>query len=383
MKVAVVTGITGQDGAYLTELLLSLGYQVHGTYRRSSTPNFWRIEALGLTEHPNLHLREYDITDPGASLRLIEKTQPDEVYNLAAQSFVHVSFDQPLTTGAITGFGPVHLLEAIRTVNPRIRFYQASSAEMFGSVRAVPQDEDTPFYPRSPYGTAKLYAHWMTVNYREAFGMFAASGILFNHESPLRGPEFVTRKISMAVARISAGTQTQLKLGHLDAKRDWGFARDYVRGMVAMLQAPDPDSFVLATGRTETVRDFATMSFRAAGIELEWKGKGAEERGLSTLDGAPLVVVDPTLYRPAEVDLLIGNASKARLVLKWEAGTRLEALCSMMVEADLKNVDTAARGSGRLRPVIEPARLVTPSSVHLVRRQTAAWRRTGASFSTE
>ncbi len=338
MKVAIVTGITGQDGAYLAELLLSRGYRVHGTYRRSSTLNFWRLQALGLVDHPNLQLREYDVTDAGASVRLIQKTEPEEIYNLAAQSFVHVSFEQPLTTGAITGFGPVHLLEAIRAINPRIRFYQASSAEMFGAVRAIPQDEETPFYPRSPYGAAKLYAHWMTINYREAFGIFAASGILFNHESPLRGPEFVTRKITMAVARIKAKLQTQLKLGNLDAKRDWGFARDYVRGMAAMLQVSEPDSFVLATGRTETVRDFAALSFRAAGMELEWRGKGAEERGVSVLDGLPLVVVDQSLYRPAEVELLIGNPAKARLVLGWEAGTRLEALCGMMVQADLESI---------------------------------------------
>ncbi|MGH8129214.1 MAG: GDP-mannose 4,6-dehydratase, partial [Gammaproteobacteria bacterium] len=263
MKTALITGITGQDGAYLTRLLLDKGYKVYGAYRRTSSVNFWRMQELGIAAHPNLELVEYDLTDPGCSLRLIQKIQPDEIYNLAAQSFVGVSFEQPITTAEITGLGALHLLEAIRTVKPDTRFYQASTSEMFGKVQAVPQNEHTMFWPRSPYGVAKLFAHWTTVNYRESFGIFGASGILFNHESPLRGREFVTRKITDAVARIKLGQQEVLELGNLDAKRDWGFAAEYVEGMWRMLQADRPDTYVLATGRTETVRDFAALAFKA------------------------------------------------------------------------------------------------------------------------
>ena len=245
---ALITGITGQDGAYLAQLLLAQGYTVYGAFRRTSSVNFWRLQELGLLGHPGLHLVEYDLTDQGAAIALLHKLQPDEVYNLAAQSFVGVSFEQPATTAQITGVGALHLLEAIRLVNPKIRFYQASTSEMFGKVQAIPQSENTPFYPRSPYGVAKLYAHWMTVNYRESYGIFGASGILFNHESPLRGREFVTRKITDAVARITLGQQDVLELGNLDAQRDWGFAQEYVQGMWRMLQADTPDTFVLATG---------------------------------------------------------------------------------------------------------------------------------------
>ena len=360
MKTALITGITGQDGAYLAECLLANGYEVFGTYRRTSTPNFWRIEDLGLSDHPRLHLCAYDITDFGASLRLIEKTKPDEVYNLAAQSFVHVSFDQPVTTASITGLGAVHILEAIRHTDRRIRFYQASSAEMFGAVQAVPQDETTPFYPRSPYGVAKLYAHWMTVNYREAYGLFACSGILFNHESPLRGQEFVTRKIAVAVARIKRGLQRHLELGYLGAKRDWGYAPDYVDGMRLMLQADEPDSFVLATNRAETVRDFATMSFRAAGLEIEWRGKDEEEIGVSVSDGTTLVRIDQRLYRPAEVELLIGNASKARAKLSWRASTSLEDICRMMVDADIARQDAQLIGANAASDIRERRGLIDP-----------------------
>jgi len=254
MKTALITGISGQDGAYLAQLLLEKDYVVYGTYRRTSSVNFWRIQELGIENHPALHLVEYDLTDLGSSIRLLESTGVSEVYNLAAQSFVGVSFDQPVTTAQITGVGPVHLLEAIRLVDPKIRFYQASTSEMFGKVRAIPQIETTPFYPRSPYGVAKLYAHWMTVNYRESYGIFGCSGILFNHESPLRGREFVTRKITDSVAKIKLGKLDVLELGNLDAKRDWGFAKEYVEGMWRMLQADEPDTFVLATNRTETVR---------------------------------------------------------------------------------------------------------------------------------
>jgi GDPmannose 4,6-dehydratase len=335
MKTALITGITGQDGAYLAQLLLQKGYRVYGTYRRTSSVNFWRIEELGIDQHPELHLVEYDLTDLGASIRLLEATGATEIYNLAAQSFVGVSFEQPTTTAQITGLGPVNLLEAIRVVNPSVRFYQASTSEMFGKVQAIPQTEDTPFYPRSPYGVAKLYAHWMTVNYRESYGMFGTSGILFNHESPLRGREFVTRKISDSVAKIRLGKLQVLELGNLDAKRDWGYAKEYVDGMWRMMQADEPDTFVLATNRTVTVRDFVTLAFQAAGIQIRWEGRDENERGLDAQSGRELVRINPRYYRPAEVDLLIGDASKARDVLGWEPQTSLEDLCRMMVEADI------------------------------------------------
>ena len=335
MKNALITGITGQDGAYLAQLLLEKGYRVYGTYRRTSSVNFWRIEELGIDRHPNLSLMEYDLTDLGSSIRLLENAEVSEVYNLAAQSFVGVSFDQPITTGHITGIGAVHMLEAIRTVNRNIRFYQASTSEMFGKVQSVPQTESTPFYPRSPYGVAKLYAHWMTVNYRESYDIFGSSGILFNHESPLRGREFVTRKITDAVAKIKLGKLEVLELGNMDAKRDWGYAKEYVEGMWRMLQADEPDTYVLATNRTETVRDFVSMAFKAAGIELDWKGSAEEERGVDSKTGVVRVRVNPRYYRPAEVELLIGDASKVREKLGWEAKITLEELCQMMVTADL------------------------------------------------
>lgn len=335
-KRAIVTGITGQDGAYLAELLLGKGYVVYGTYRRTSSVNFWRIEELGLQNHPNLHLVEYDLTDLGSSLGLIKDAAPDEVYNLAAQSFVGVSFDQPTTTAQITAIGALNLLEAIRLVNPKIRFYQASTSEMFGKVQAVPQTEDTPFYPRSPYGVAKLYAHWITVNYRESYDIFGCSGILFNHESPLRGREFVTRKITDSVAKIKLGKLDVLELGNLDAKRDWGFAKEYVEGMWRMLQADEPDNFVLATNRTETVRDFVQMAFKGAGIKVEFRGAGEAETAVNAATGKTVMRINPKFYRPAEVDLLIGNAAKAATKLGWKPATSLEQLCQMMVEADLR-----------------------------------------------
>ncbi|EIR7683104.1 GDP-mannose 4,6-dehydratase [Escherichia coli] len=336
MKSAIITGITGQDGAYLAELLLGKGYKVYGTYRRTSSVNFWRIEELGIKNNPNLHLVEYDLTDLSASIRLMQTTNATEVYNLAAQSFVGVSFDQPVTTAEITGLGAVNLLEAIRIVNPQIRYYQASTSEMFGLVQAVPQKEDTPFYPRSPYGVAKQYAHWMTVNYRESYNIFASSGILFNHESPLRGQEFVTRKITDSVAKIKLGKQDVLELGNMDAKRDWGYAKEYVEGMWRMLQADKPDTFVLATNRTETVRDFVSMAFKAAGFTLRFEGKDENEVGIDVATGKTLVRVNPKFYRPAEVDLLIGNPARAKEILGWEPKTTLEQLCQMMVEADLR-----------------------------------------------
>ncbi|MBD8532866.1 MULTISPECIES: GDP-mannose 4,6-dehydratase [unclassified Massilia] len=335
-KRAVITGITGQDGSYLAQLLLEKGYHVTGTFRRASSTNFWRIEELGIQAHPNLALVEYDLTDLASSLRLIQNAEPDEVYNLAAQSFVGVSFDQPLTTASITGLGAVHLLEAIRLVNPKVRFYQASTSEMFGKVQAIPQAEDTPFYPRSPYGVAKLYAHWMTINYRESYGIFGSLGILFNHESPLRGREFVTRKITDAVAKIVQNKLNLLELGNLDAKRDWGFAKEYVDGMWRMLQVDQPGTYVLATNRTETVRDFVTMAFRAVDVAVEWSGSGENETGRCARSGQILVRTVPKFYRPAEVDLLIGNPEKAKRELGWEPKTTLEELCQMMVEADLR-----------------------------------------------
>ncbi len=336
MKTAIVTGVTGQDGAYLTELLLEKGYKVIGTYRRTSSIGFTRLNYLGVSNHPNLVLRSHDLTDLGSTIRLLQDTKPSEIYNLAAQSFVGVSFDQPITTGMITGLGAVNLLEAVRIVDNSIKFYQASTSEMFGLVQAVPQKESTPFYPRSPYGVAKLYAHWMTINYRESFDIFGTSGILFNHESPLRGKEFVTRKITDAVAQIKLGKLDCLHLGNLDAKRDWGYAKEYVEGMWRMLQVDEPDTYVLATNRTETVREFVEMSFRAIGETIEWQGEGLDEVGCIASSSTPVVAIDPQFHRAAEVDLLIGDPSFAKEKLGWEPKTTLEELCKMMVDADLK-----------------------------------------------
>jgi GDPmannose 4,6-dehydratase len=363
LKKSIITGITGQDGAYLAQLLLDKGYVVYGTFRRTSSVNFWRIEELGIQNHPNLHLVEHDLTDLGNSISLVQKVQPDEIYNLAAQSFVGVSFEQPSTTSHITGLGALNLLEAIRLINPKIRFYQASTSEMFGKVQAVPQKEDTPFYPRSPYGVAKLYAHWMTVNYRESYDIFGASGILFNHESPLRGREFVTRKITDCVAKIKLGLLEVLELGNIDASRDWGFAKEYVEGMWRTLQVDEPDTYVLATSRTETVREFVSMAFKGAGILVEFKGHAEHEVAVvaalsevptDTLNivkssvaslalkpsqlkvGQTVMRIKPQFYRPAEVDLLVGDAAHAKAKLGWAPTTSLEQLCQMMVEADLR-----------------------------------------------
>jgi GDPmannose 4,6-dehydratase len=336
VKNTIITGIAGQDGAYLAQLLLEKGCRVYGAYRRTSSVNFWRIEELGIQNHPNLHLVEYDLTDLGASIALVQKVEPVEIYNLAAQSFVGVSFDQPSTTAQITGIGALNLLEAIRLVNPKIRFYQASTSEMFGKVQAVPQKEDTPFYPRSPYGVAKLYAHWMTINYRESYDIFGCSGILFNHESPLRGREFVTRKITDSVAKIRLGKLDCLELGNLDAQRDWGFAKEYVEGMWRMLQADTPDTYVLATNRTVTVRDFVRMAFKGAGITVDFKGNAEAETAIDVASGKTVMRINPKFYRPAEVELLIGDPAHAKAKLGWEPQTTLEQLCQMMVEADLR-----------------------------------------------
>ncbi len=335
MKTALITGVTGQDGAYLTQLLLEKGYKVVGTYRRTSSVNFWRLAELGVASHANLALVEYDLTDLGSSIALVSRHKPDEIYNLAAQSFVGVSFDQPTTTAHITGLGALNLLEAIRIVNPKIRFYQASTSEMFGKVQAIPQVESTPFYPRSPYGVAKLYAHWMTINYRESYDIFGSSGILFNHESPLRGQEFVTRKITDTLAKVKLGKADVLELGNMDAKRDWGFAKEYVEGMWRMLQANQPDTYVLATNRTETVRDFVTMAGKAAGFDLVFQGQNEQETAVDRHTGKTIVRVNPKFYRPAEVELLIGDPAKATRDLGWTPQTTLEQLCAMMVAADL------------------------------------------------
>jgi GDPmannose 4,6-dehydratase len=336
LKKAIITGITGQDGAYLSELLLGKGYEVFGTFRRTSSVNFWRLEELGVQNDPNYHLVEYDLTDASTTVRMIANIKPDEIYNLAAQSFVAVSFDQPITTANITALGALNLLEAIRIVNPKIKFYQASTSELFGKVQETPQTEKTPFYPRSPYGVSKLFAHWSTVNYRESYDIFACSGILFNHESPLRGKEFVTRKITDAVAKIHLGKQKNLELGNMDAKRDWGYAKEYVEGMYLMMQNPTPDTFVLATNKAQSVRNFTEMAFKAIGVEIEWQGIQAKEIGINKRTGKPVVRVNPKFYRPCEVDALIGNARKAKEVLGWEPKTTLEELCKMMVEADIR-----------------------------------------------
>lgn len=341
MKKAIVTGITGQDGAYLAQHLLNEGYKVYGTMRRLSSMNLWRIQDLGIENDPNLELVDFDLIEEAGAIRLIDRCEPDEVYNLAAQSFVGGSFEQPVTTANITGLGATNLLEAIRMVNPKIRFYQASTSEMFGKVQEIPQTEKTPFWPRSPYGVAKLYAHWITINYRESYDIFGSCGILFNHESPLRGLEFVTRKITHAVAMIKQGKQDVLELGNLDAKRDWGFAGDYVKGMHLMLQAEQPDVYVLATNVTTPVRDFVMMAFAAVGITIEFKGQGVNEVGIDVATGKEVVRVNPKFYRPAEVDLLIGDPAKAVRELGWEPKVQLNELCEMMVQADMKRVSNS------------------------------------------
>lgn len=337
-KTAIVTGVTGQDGAYLTSLLLSKGYKVIGTHRRLASSNFWRLKELGVLDNSNLVLADFDLTDPTSAIRLLDKFRPDEVYNLAAQSFVGVSFEEPSTTAQITGIGVLNLLEAIRIVDRNIRFYQASTSEMFGKVQEIPQTEKTPFYPRSPYGVAKLFAHWMTINYRESYNIFASSGILFNHESPLRGLEFVTRKITHAVASIALKRQEYLELGNLDAKRDWGFAGDYVEGMWKMLQQEEPDTYVLATNRTSTVRDFVRLAFKEVGVNLIFKGEKDSEVGIDPQNGRILVKVNPRFYRPAEVDLLIGNPEQAKQKLNWTPKMSLEELCALMVKKDIERL---------------------------------------------
>ena len=342
-KKALITGITGQDGAYLAELLLGKGYEVHGIKRRASQLNTERIDHLYQDPHEDnvrLTLHYGDLVDSTNLIRIVQEVQPDEVYNLAAQSHVRVSFDTPEYTSDVDGLGTLRLLEAIRILGleSTCRFYQASSSELFGKVQESPQSETTPFYPRSPYGVAKLYAFWIVKNYRESYGMHASNGILFNHESPLRGETFVTRKITRAVARIKLDMQDCLHLGNLDAQRDWGHARDYVEGMWRMLQQDTPDDFVLATGVTTTIREFATMAFAEAGIQVSWRSQGLDEEGYCPESGHVLVKVDPRYFRPAEVDVLIGDASKAQAQLGWKATCTLQELCREMVQADLNLV---------------------------------------------
>jgi GDPmannose 4,6-dehydratase len=334
-RTALVTGITGQDGAYLSRLLLDKGYHVYGAFRRGASLNLWRLNELGVAE-TDIDFIPFELLEYVNLRRGIEKAKPDEIYNLGAQSFVGISFEQPLFTAEVDALGVTRLLEAIREVSPAIKFYQASTSEMFGKVREVPQNELTPFYPRSPYAVAKLYAHWITVNYREAYDLFATSGILFNHESPLRGLEFVTRKITVGLARIREGLQDVIELGNLEAKRDWGFAGDYVKGMWLMLQQSEADDFVLATGTTTSVRSFCEFATRVLDFDLVWEGEGVDTTGIDRRTGKTIIRIDPKLYRPAEVDLLIGDASKARKKLGWSTETALPQLAEMMVEADLR-----------------------------------------------
>lgn len=334
-KKAIITGIRGQDGAYLAKNLLEKGYEVYGADRRSGDTTFWRLNELGI--YNDVKILYMDLLELTNILRTIEKIKPDEVYNLGAQSFVGTSFEQPIITSDINAMGVIRLLEAIRLVNPAARFYQASTSEMFGKVKTIPQNEDTPFHPRSPYGVAKLYAHWATVNYRESYNMFACSGILFNHESPLRGLEFVTKKITMAVAAIKNGKQDRVVLGNLDSRRDWGFAGDYVEGMRLMLQQGSADDYVLSTGETHSIREFVQEAFRFIDAEIEWSGQGADVKGTDRKTGKVMVEVSPEFYRPAEVDLLIGDSSKAKKVLGWEPRVKFGELVRMMVEWDFGN----------------------------------------------
>jgi GDPmannose 4,6-dehydratase len=352
-KTALITGVTGQDGAYLTELLLAKGYVVHGVKRRSSSFNSGRIDHLYDDPHKpdaRFFLHYGDLTDSTNLIRLVQETQPDEIYNLAAQSHVAVSFETPEYTANADGIGVLRLLEAIRILGiaDRVRFYQASTSELYGLVQEVPQSETTPFYPRSPYAAAKLYGYWITVNYREAYGMHASNGILFNHESPVRGETFVTRKITRAAAAIEAGLQDVLYLGNLDAKRDWGHARDYVEGMWLMLQQDQPDDYVLATGETRTVREFAELAFAGVGIDIEWRGAAEDETGVDKKTGAVRVRVDPRYYRPTEVDLLIGDPSKARAKLGWTHKTPFAGLVAEMIASDRALMQSERQRKSRL-----------------------------------
>jgi GDPmannose 4,6-dehydratase len=346
-KVALITGITGQDGAYLAEFLLAKGYVVHGIKRRSSSFNTGRLDHLYQDPHEigaRLHLHYGDLTDATNLMRILDETRPDEIYNLAAQSHVQVSFETPEYTANADGIGTLRLLEALRILRcDNIRFYQASTSELYGRAHETPQRETTPFRPRSPYAVAKLYAYWITVNYREAYGFHASNGILFNHEGPTRGETFVTRKITRAAAAISLGLQDRLYLGNLNAKRDWGHARDYVEGMWMMLQQPTPDDYVLATGEAHTVREFVELAFRYAGYEIGWEGTGHDEKGLDSKTGNVLVEVDPSYFRPTEVEELLGDSSKARRVLGWSHKTSFADMVRQMVESDCRAIEVESR----------------------------------------
>lgn len=338
---ALITGIRGQDGAYLAKLLLEKGYEVWGADRRSGGSSNWRLKELGIEKEVKIiYMNLLELTN---IMRVIEKVQPDEVYNLAAQSFVGVSFEQPILTAEVDAMGVLRLLEAIRILKPDIKFYQASTSEMFGKVQEIPQTEKTPFYPRSPYGVAKLFGHWTTVNYRESYNIFACSGILFNHESPLRGLEFVTRKITYGLAKIKFGLQDKIILGNLDAKRDWGYAKEYVEAMWLMLQQNKPDDYVIATGETHTVREFVEKAAQIAGFDIKWEGKGVNTKGIDKKSGKVIVEVSPEFYRPSEVNLLIGSPQKAKEKLGWQPKTKFEDLASIMMGADLKRIEQESK----------------------------------------
>jgi len=336
-KKALITGIRGQDGAYLAKFLLEKGYEVWGADRRSGDFSNWRLKELGIDKE--IKYIYMDLLEFTNIFRVIDKVQPDEIYNLAAQSFVGVSFEQPILTAEVDAIGVLRILEAIRTLKPNTKFYQASTSEMFGKVQEVPQTEKTPFYPRSPYGVAKLFGHWITVNYRESYNIFACSGILFNHESPLRGIEFVTRKITYGVARIKYGLQNKIVLGNLSSKRDWGYAPEYVEAMWLMLQQDEPDDYIIATNETHEVREFVELAFKVVDIDIKWEGEGVNEKGIDKKTGKILVEVSPEFFRPAEVDLLIGDYSKAEKKLGWKPKTKFSDLVQIMVEADLKRVE--------------------------------------------
>jgi len=338
MKKAIVTGITGQDGAYLAKFLLEKGYEVHGAVRRSSTDNLWRIQELGIDKNPNLKIFDFDLTDAGSAFRMLLEIKPDEVYNLAGQSSVPISFKTPFSTAEINALGPLNLLEAIRSINPKIKMYQASTSEMYGKVQENPQKETTPLYPRSPYGVAKVFAHYMVNNYRESYGLHASCGILFNHESILRGEKFATRFTSIAVAKLKLGLIESFATGNLEAKRDWGEASEYVEGMWMMLQQDVPDDYVLATGITTSVRDFTLMTLRHAGFDPECIGNGLDEKIVDKNTKKILVTIDPVFYRPAEVDYLLGDPTKARKILGWEAKVSVEQLCKIMYEKELERL---------------------------------------------
>ncbi|MEW6416526.1 MAG: GDP-mannose 4,6-dehydratase [Nitrospirota bacterium] len=334
MKKALITGIRGQDGAYLSKFLLEKGYEVYGADRRSGDSSFWRLKELGIEK--DIKIKYMDLLELTNIMREIERIKPDEVYNLAAQSFVHASFEQPLLTADIDAMGVLRILEALRAKKPDTKFYQASTSEMFGKIQTIPQDEKSPFHPRSPYGVSKLFGHWITVNYRESYNMFTCSGIVFNHESPLRGLEFVTRKVTCGIAKIKYGFQDKIVLGNLDSGRDWGYAPEYVEAMWLMLQQPEPDDYVIATGETHSIREFIEFAFKYAGFDIIWEGKVIDEKGIDKKTGRILVEVSREFFRPAEVDILKGDYSKAKEKLGWEPKIKFEELVRIMVEADIR-----------------------------------------------